>query len=100
MKKIPTTAALTMVPMFGPHFPRRNAMMATATVTQVKANPMTISVVVLMDPLKTKACNAAIAVAESVPPIQMGLESQYRMAVMAPGSRPKASFTHSYTPPS
>ena len=74
--KIATTAILTMVPMFGAHFPYRNATIAVPTVTQVKISPTTISPVVPSGLLRTKSFSVAIATAASVPPTQIGLASQ------------------------
>src|SRR5215469_4313566 len=98
--KIATTAIFTNVPMFGPHLPTRNAMIAIATVTQMNASPTTTSQAVLIGLLRTKASSDAIVAALSVPPTQSGLDSQYRIAVTAPAGRPNAILAHSYGPPS
>src|SRR5258708_25491066 len=82
--KMATTAILTNVPRFGPHLPYRKAMMAVPTVTQVNARPTMISPAVPSGLLTTKAFSVAMTVAESVPPIQMGLESRYSTVVTAP----------------
>jgi hypothetical protein len=94
------TAIFTNVPMFGPHLPMRNATIATATVTQTKARPTMISAAVPSGLCRTRPSSVAIVDAVSVPPIQVGLDSQYKMAVIEPASRPKASRAHSYGPPS
>ena len=75
-------------------------MMANATLTQVKARPTMISPAVPSGLRTTKSLSVAIAVAASVPPIQIGFVSQYITAVTEPTSRPKDIFTHSYGPPS
>src|SRR5712692_4956132 len=93
--KMPTTAILTNVPMFGPHLPYRNAMIAVPTVTHVNTRPTMISPVVPSGLLTTKALSVAITVADSVPPIQMGLDSQYSTAVIAPAGLPNAILAHS-----
>ena len=93
--KMTTTAILTNVPMFGPHLPIRNAMMAIATVTQMNARPTTISQPVLIGLDSTNAFSDAIVAALSVPPTHSGLESQYRIAVTAPAGRPNAIRAHS-----
>ena len=43
-----------------------------------------------------KLSRAAIVVAVSVPPTQIGLDSQYKTAVTAPAARPKDIRAHSY----
>src|SRR5579859_860498 len=96
----PTTAILTNVPMFGPHLPIRNAMIAIPVVTQMNARPITISHVVLSGLVSTKLFSEAIVAAVSVPPTQSGLDSQYKTAVTAPTARPNDIRAHSYGPPS
>ncbi len=59
------------------------------TAVQMKRNPMTVSANWL--PLKLlpqRASSAAMAVAVSVPPNQMGLLSQYRTLTTAPAKWP------------
>src|SRR5215469_5914972 len=75
-------------------------MIAVPTVTQVKIRPTTISPVVPSGLFSTKVLMVAIVVAASVPPTQIGLDSQYSTAVIDPASRPNDIFTHSYGPPS
>jgi len=48
----------------------------------------------------TFALHASVAMKASDPPTQSGLVTQYRTAEIDPCSRPKASLTHSYGPPS
>ncbi len=91
----PTTAILTNVPMFGPHLPIRNAMIAIPVVTQMNTRPMTISQVVLSGLVSTKLFSVAIVAAVSVPPTQSGFDSQYKIAVTAPTARPNDIRAHS-----
>src|SRR5579862_1026179 len=91
----PTTAILTNVPMFGPHLPTRNAMIAIPVVTQMNARPITISHVVPSGLVSTKLFSDAIVAAVSVPPTQSGLDSQYKTAVTAPTARPNDIRAHS-----
>src|SRR5215831_9403139 len=98
--KIPTTRILIIVPRFGAHLPYRNATIAVPTTTQVKTRPTRISPVVPSGLFSTKVLRVTIVVAASVPPTQIGLDSQYRMAVIEPGRRPNDILTHSYGPPS
>ena len=81
--------------MFGPHLPNRNATIAIATVTQTNARPTAISAPVPSVLCRISPSSAAIVEAASVPPIQIGLDSQYKIAVIAPGSRPNAIRAHS-----
>jgi hypothetical protein len=92
----PTTAILTKVPMLGPHLPIRNAMIAIPTVTQVNTRPTAISQPVPSGLCRMKLSRAAIVVAVSVPPTQIGFDSQYNTAVTAPAARPKDMRAHSY----
>ena len=64
-------------------------MMANATVIQVNARPTTISPAVPSGLRITKSFSVAIAVAASVPPIQIGFVSQYKTAVTEPTSLAK-----------
>ena len=96
----PTTAILTNVPMLGPHLPIRNATIAIPTVTQVNTRPTAISQPVPSDLCRIKLSRAAIVVAVSVPPTQIGLDSQYKTEATAAGARPKDMRAHSYGPPS
>ena len=50
--------------------------MAVPTVTQVKTRPTTISPVVPRGLCNTKSFRVAIVVADSVPPTQIGFDSQ------------------------
>src|SRR5215467_79392 len=75
-------------------------MIAVPTTTQVKTRPTSISPVVPSGLFSTKVLRVTIVVAASVPPTQIGLDSQYRMAVIEPGRRPNDILTHSYGPPS
>ena len=81
--------------MFGPHLPYRKATIAVATVSQVNTRPTMISPVVPSGLPSTNALSVAMTVADSVPPIQMGLDSQYSTAVTAPAGRPKPILAHS-----
>src|SRR3954447_4372936 len=49
---------------------------------------------------KMFARHASVAMNASEPPTQSGFVTQYNTAAIAPWTRPKASFTHSYGPPS
>jgi len=70
-------------------------MIAVPTVTQVKIRPTTISPVVPSGLFSTKVLMVAMVVAASVPPTQIGLDSQYSTAVIEPARRPNDIFTHS-----
>ncbi len=74
--------------------------MAIPVVTQVNASPTTISAQVGIEWCRMNESMEAIVVAVSVPPTQIGLDSQYSTAVMAPAPLPNASLAHSYGPPS
>ena len=92
----PNKASLTIAPRFGTHFMERNDRMFIMTATQMKARPTRIDSPVLSAIfVPQRASIAAMAVAASVPPSQIGLLSQYRTAVIAPAMWPKARRTHS-----
>ena len=80
--------------------PIRNETIAIPTVTQVNTRPTAISQPVPSGLCRMKLSRAAIVVAVSVPPTQIGFDSQYKTAVTAPAARPKDIRAHSYGPPS
>ncbi len=75
--------------------PYLKAMIAIATVTQTKMSPIAISQPVPSVLCRIRPSSAAIVAAASVPPIQIGFDSQYKIAVIAPASRPNAIRAHS-----
>jgi hypothetical protein len=73
-------------------------MITEAMPTQMNRSPNTYSQD--SDRLTKNVLKAAIAVMDSVPASQMGLSTQYMTATTAAATRPTASLTQTYGPPS
>ena len=85
-------------PMVATYLPNFRAMITEAMPTQMNRSPNTYSQD--SDRLTKNVLKAAIAVMDSVPASQMGLSTQYMTATTAAATRPKASLTQTYGPPS
>ena len=84
--------------MVATHLPNFSAMITDAMPAQTKRRPKTYSQA--NERLTKKVLKVAIAVINSVPASQMGLSTQYMTETTAAATRPKASFTQTYGPPS
>jgi len=73
-------------------------MITDAMPAQMNRRPNTYSQA--SDKLTKNVLKAAIAVMDSVPASQIGLSTQYMTATTAAATRPKASLTQTYGPPS
>ena len=84
--------------MLGIHLPSRNDTIADTTANQMNTSANSS----LPNPCSgvKKSPNAEIARMVSVPPSQIGLDSQYSTVTIAATNRPKASRLHTYGPPS
>src|SRR3954468_10646687 len=89
--KPPSTITRTQAPIVGIHLPIENERIAAHTANQMKASanrylPAPCSGV-------KNVPNVVTAVIVSVPPSQIGFESQYRTEFTEAAKRPKASLT-------
>lgn len=73
-------------------------MITDAMPAQTNSRPKMYSQV--SERLTKNVLKAAIAVIDSVPASQMGSSTQYMTATTAAATRPKASLTQTYGPPS
>src|SRR2546430_758750 len=96
--KNPSTATRTNAPTLGIHLPYRNDTIADTTANQMNAsanrifgNPFNGA----MNSLKAETARIV-----SVPPSQIGLDSQYSTVTMAAVNRPNARRVHTDGPPS
>ena len=85
-------------PIVATHLPHFRAMITDAMPAQMNRRPNTYSQA--SDKLTKNVLKAAIAVMDSVPASQIGLSTQYMTATTAAATRPKASLTQTYGPPS
>src|SRR5690349_2185155 len=96
--KNPSTATRTNAPTLGIHLPNRNDTIADTTANQMNTSANS-SLPIPCSGVK-KSPNAEMARMVSVPPSQIGLDSQYRTVTIAATNRPNARRLHTYTPPS
>src|SRR4051794_18499328 len=89
--KPPSTATRTQAPIVGIHLPIENDRIAAQTANQMNASANTY----LPAPCSgvKNSPKVAAAVMVSVPPSQIGFDSQYRTAPIDAANRPKASLT-------
>ena len=81
----------TAAPTVATHLPNFRAMTTAAMAAQMNSSPKIYSQA--RDRPTKNVLNVAMAVIASVPAIQMGLSTQYMIAITAAAARPKASFT-------
>src|ERR671937_407927 len=95
--KKPRSSIRPHAPTVGIHFPTPNERIAAQTANQMKTMEKTY----FQPPSGVKNSSKVVtAVIVSVPPSQIGFESQYRTALTAAANRPNASFVQMYAPPS
>src|ERR1700704_4693696 len=95
--KKPSSSIRPQAPRVGIHFPTPNDRIAAQTANQMNA----IENRYFQLPSGVKnASKVVTAVIVSVPPSQIGFDSQYSTALIAAGKRPNASFVQMYAPPS
>ncbi len=99
-RKATVSSTLTIMPTFVTHLPYFTAMIAVPTTVHTNASPKMISAVVPICRCRMNESIAAMATAVREPPIQMGFEIQYSIAVTDPASLPNDIRAHSYGPPS
>src|SRR4051794_13995204 len=94
----PSRPIRTQAPIVGIHFPTPKDRIADQTANQMKA----IENRYFQTPFRgvKKSLNVVTARIVSVPPSQIGFESQYRTELIAAVKRPNASLTQMYAPPS
>src|SRR5439155_16961715 len=85
-------------PTLGIHLPNRNETIAEITANQMNASANS-SLPTPCSGVKNSP-NADTARMVSVPPSQIGLDSQYSTVTIAARNRPKARRVHTYGPPS
>src|SRR3954464_16054220 len=87
----PSRATPTQAPIVGIHFPTPKERIADHTANQMKA----IENRYFQTPFSgvKKSLKVVTARIVSVPPSQIGLDSQYRTELIAAAKRPKASLT-------
>src|SRR2546421_3156771 len=96
--KKPRMAIRTNAPTLGIHLPNRNDTIADTTANQMNAAANS-SFATPCSGVKNSP-NAATARMVSVPPSQIGLDSQYSTVTIAATNRPNARRVHTYGPPS
>ena len=96
--KRPSTPIRTHAPIVGIHLPTPKDRIAAHTANQMKASEKRY----FQTPVSgvKKSPNVVTARIVSVPPSQIGFESQYRTELIEAVKRPNASLTQMYAPPS
>src|SRR3954454_10470082 len=94
----PSSAIRPHAPIVGIHLPMPKDRIAAHTANQMNASENRY----FQTPVRStkKSLNTVTARIVSVPPSQIGFDSQYSTALIEAKKRPKASLTQMYAPPS